>query len=188
MVIIMTSSRNLYPSILYHQSPRAWPRVAQAGAPGSISYLGLGVAYVVADLQIGFLGFSCSCRGAGFLRPLSAQSSDLGTRLPFSSPSSPSSRAERPDFLFRAAFWRVGSHSRGIPLRRKPKKREIPHSADSVRNDGMGHASLKNENFGAPTYFRYVTITITYPPPVFRKCGNDWTYGKVGRKCGNDWT
>jgi len=25
-------------------------------------------------------------------------------------------RAERPDFFFRAAFWRVGSRSRGTPL------------------------------------------------------------------------
>jgi hypothetical protein len=53
MVIIMSSSRNLYLSILYHQSSSGWPLVAQAGAPGSIFYLGLGVAYVVADLQIG---------------------------------------------------------------------------------------------------------------------------------------
>jgi hypothetical protein len=30
-------------------------------------------------------------------------------------PSSLSSRAERPDFFFRAEFWRVGSRSRGIP-------------------------------------------------------------------------
>src|SRR5208283_1965528 len=44
-----------------------------------------------------------------------AQSVDLGTHPPFSCPSfSLSSRAERPDFLFRAAVWRVGSRSRGI--------------------------------------------------------------------------
>ena len=110
-----------------------------------------------------------------------------------------SSRAEQPDFLFRAAVGRVGSRSRGISLWWEPRRGEIPHSADSVRNDGRSETkmSVRRQLYstGALTWMTKTKELVvgafnleTPTPYVLRKCGNNWTYGQPARMCGNDWT
>ena len=67
-----------------------------------------------------------------------------------------SSRAERPDFLFRAAFRRVGPRSRGIPPPSLLFSANLPLVAQSLLTVLLG---------SSPPHFRKIAISLPLRPP-----------------------
>ena len=99
--------------------PTVGPRCLRAGAEGSRLHC-LGSAYSFFSVWISLLcrvpQARSVCLGLGVPPPCEPLCVSRLSVFGFHATPSVSSRPERPDFFLRAAFWRVGPRSGGIPL------------------------------------------------------------------------
>src|SRR5258708_701699 len=124
---------------------------------------------------------------------------------------SPSSRAKRPDFFFRAALWRVGLHSRGTVATNVPPKRldgtekllrvitphphnfppVIPRASDEVRgldSGGLYRRCPKNLNVKCCAQFTTAYKKVQKNKGKNRKCRRADIFGEgVPRLCLIKW-